>query len=170
MANLNRVLLIGRLTRDPELRYMPSGTAIAEFGMAVNRFRKAQDGSRQEETTFVDVTGFGRTAELANQYLKKGRQVFVEGHLRFEQWTSKEGQKRSKLTVVIDNMQFLDGGKGEGADGGGSDYQHGGSFPQGGGSRGYRGAPSGGGDDDFGQGSSGGGYDEPPPSGEDIPF
>lgn len=118
MANLNKVLLIGRLTRDPEIRYTPGGLAIAEFGLAVNRFRKGQDGSRQEETAFIDMTAFGRTAELAQQYLAKGRQVFVEGHLRFEQWTNAEGQKRSKLNVVIDNLQFLDSRGGDGGGGG----------------------------------------------------
>ncbi len=108
MANLNKVLLIGRLTRDPELRYTPSGTPLCEFGLAVNRFFKGKDGSRQEETTFVDVTAWSRTAELANQYLKKGRQAFVEGYLKFDQWTTPEGQKRSKLSVVADSLQFLD--------------------------------------------------------------
>lgn len=113
MANLNRVLLIGRLTRDPELRYMPSGAAVAGFGLAVNRFWKGQDGSKQEETVFVDIECFSRTADLVHQYLSKGRQVFIEGHLRFDQWTSQDGQKRSKLKVVADNVQFLDP-KGEG--------------------------------------------------------
>lgn len=118
MANLNKVLLIGRLTRDPELRHTPSGAAVADFGLAVNRFYKGQDGSRQEETAFVDVTAWGKQAELASQYLQKGRQVFIEGRLQFRQWTSPEGQKRSKLDVVIENMQFLDS-RGEGGEGGG---------------------------------------------------
>lgn len=118
MANLNKVLLIGRLTRDPELRYTPSGAAVAEFGLAVNRFFKGKDGNRQEDTTFVDITAWGKTAELAQQYLKKGRQVFIEGYLKLDQWTSNEGQKRSKLSVVADNVQFLDGRDG-GSDGGG---------------------------------------------------
>lgn len=109
MANLNKVLLIGRLTRDPELRYTPSGTPLCEFGLAVNRFFKGKDGARQEETTFVDVTAWSRTAELANQYLKKGRQAFVEGYLKLDQWTTPEGQKRSKLSVVADSLQFLGG-------------------------------------------------------------
>lgn len=108
MANLNKVLLIGRLTRDPELRYTPSGAAVADFGLAINRFFKGKDGNRQEETAFVDVAAWGKTGELVSQYLKKGRQAFIEGHLRFEQWTSKEGQKRSKLTVVAESVQFLD--------------------------------------------------------------
>jgi len=122
MANLNKVLLIGRLTADPEIRYTPSGLNIANMRLAVNRYRKGQDGNRIEETAFVDLTAFGRTAELAQQYLKKGRQVFVEGALHFEQWDDKNsGQKRSKLSVTVENLQFLDG-KGEGgvpaADGG----------------------------------------------------
>lgn len=109
MANLNRVFLIGRLTRDPEMRYTQSGTAICNFGLAVNRTWKGQDGQKQEDTTFVDITAWGRTGELAQQYLAKGRQVFLEGYLKFEQWEDRNGGgKRSKLSVTAENLQFLD--------------------------------------------------------------
>lgn len=120
MASLNKVLLMGNLTRDPELRHTPSGLAVADFGLAVNRQRKGADGNRVDETTFVDVTSFGRQAEVMSQYLKKGRPVFIEGHLRLEQWTTQDGQKRSKLSVIVENFQFLDskGGGGGGPAGG----------------------------------------------------
>ena len=124
MANLNKVMLIGRLTRDPEVRYTPKGTAVAELGLAVNRFRTDDSGQRHEETAFIDTTLWGRQAELAQQYLSKGRQVFVEGRLQMDTWEDKNsGQKRSKLKVVGENMQFLDSGGG------------GGGGPQGGGAR-----------------------------------
>ncbi|NIP93306.1 MAG: single-stranded DNA-binding protein [Akkermansiaceae bacterium] len=115
MANLNKVMLIGNLTRDPELRYTPKGTAVAEIGMAINRVRTNDQGQRQEDTTFVDVTLWGRQAELAQQYLTKGRPVYIEGRLQMDTWEDKNtGQKRSKLKVVGENMQFLGGGGGGG--------------------------------------------------------
>ncbi|HVJ80478.1 MAG TPA: single-stranded DNA-binding protein [Planctomycetia bacterium] len=169
MADLNKVLLIGRLTRDPEVRFTPSGMAIADIGLAVNKRRKAQDGSWQEETAFINCTAFGRTAELAQQYLKKGRQVFVEGSLRFDQWEDKNtGQKRSKLDVTIDNLQFLDGGPGRREDGGG-DQGAGGEAGSAGDSRtrgggGYGGGP-GRGDEGGGGNFGGGGRGD-----ADIPF
>jgi single-strand DNA-binding protein len=108
MANLNRVLLIGNLTRDPELRYTPKGTAVTEIGIAVNRVYTGEDGERKEETTFVDVTLWARLAEIAGQYLKKGRPVFVEGRLQLDTWDDKQtGQKRSKLRVVAESIQLL---------------------------------------------------------------
>jgi single-strand DNA-binding protein len=108
MANLNRVLLIGNLTRDPEVRYTPKGTAVADIGVAVNRVYSAEDGEKKEETTFVDVTLWGRQAEVAGQYLKKGRPVFIEGRLQLDTWDDKQtGQKRSRLRVVSENMQLL---------------------------------------------------------------
>jgi len=108
MANLNRVLLIGNLTRDPDLRYTPKGTAVTEIGLAVNRVYTGEDGERKEETTFVDVTLWARLAEIAGQYLKKGRPVFVEGRLQLDTWDDKQtGQKRSKLRVVAENIQLL---------------------------------------------------------------
>ena len=118
MANLNKVLLMGNLTRDPEVRYTPKGTAVAELGIAVNRVYSGENGEKREEVTFVDVTVWGRTAENVGEYLKKGRPVFIEGRLQLDSWEDKQsGQKRNKLKVVADNVQFL-GSRG-GAGGGG---------------------------------------------------
>lgn len=120
MANLNKVLLMGNLTRDPEVRYTPKGTAVAELGIAVNRIYSGENGEKREEVTFVDVTVWGRTAENVGEYLKKGRPVFIEGRLQLDSWEDKtSGQKRNKLKVVADNVQFL-GSRG-GAGGGGPD-------------------------------------------------
>jgi single-strand DNA-binding protein len=111
MANFNKVILAGNLTRDPELRYTPKGTAVTEIGLAINRSWKNEAGQMQEETTFVDVSAFGRTAEVIAQYLKKGRPVLIEGRLKYDQWDDKQsGQKRSKLRVVCEGFQFLDSG------------------------------------------------------------
>ncbi len=113
MANLNKVMLIGNLTRDPELRYTPKGTAVADIGLAVNRVWSNDQGQRQEETTFVYVTLWGRQAELAQQYLAKGRGAYIEGRLQMDTWEDKEtGKKRSKLKVIGENLQFLPDGKG----------------------------------------------------------
>jgi single-strand DNA-binding protein len=118
MANLNRVLLIGNLTRDPEIRYTPKGTAVADIGLAVNRVFTGEDGEKREEVTFVDVVLWSRLAEIAEQYLKKGRPVFIEGRLQLDSWDDKQtGQKRSRLRVVAENLQLL-GGRGEGDPGG----------------------------------------------------
>ena len=135
MASLNKVMLIGNCTRDPEIRYTPKGTALVELGLAVNRrYTDPQTQEKREETTFVDVTLWGRTAEVANEYLRKGRPVYIEGRLQLDSWDDKTtGQKRSKLRVVGEEMQLL--GSREGGSGGG-------------------GAPRGGG---------GGEYDEEPP-------
>lgn len=109
MANFNKVLLMGNLTRDPELRYTPKGTAVATIGVAVNRRWKDETGQQREETTFVDVDSFGRTAENIGQYFKKGRPIFIEGRLRYQTWEDKQsGQKRSKLSVTMENFQFVD--------------------------------------------------------------
>ena len=113
MANLNKVLLLGNLTRDPELRYTPKGTAVADIGVAINRIWNNEQNQRQEETTFVDITLWGRQAEIAQQYLTKGRGVFIEGRLQMDTWEDKaSGQKRSKLKVVAENLQFMPDGKG----------------------------------------------------------
>ena len=113
MANLNRVLLIGNLTRDPEVKYTPKGTAVADIGIAVNRVYSGDDGKKQEDTTFVDVTLWGRQAEVAQEYLKKGRSVFIEGRLQLDSWEDKQsGQKRSRLRVVAENFQMR-GSRGE---------------------------------------------------------
>ncbi len=113
MASFNRVILLGNLTRDPELRYIPSGTAVVDLGLAVNDRRKNSSGEWVEETTFVDVTLWARTAEVASEYLSKGSPVLIEGRLKLDTWETSEGQKRSKLRVVGDRMQML------GAPGGG---------------------------------------------------
>jgi len=118
MANFNKVILMGNLTRDPQLRFLPSNTPVCEFGLAVNRKWRGQDGEMKEETCFVDVDVFGRQAETFNQYMSKGRPVLVEGRLRFRQWTTEEGQKRSKLSVVAENFQFV-GGRSDAAGGSG---------------------------------------------------
>jgi len=112
MASLNKVFLLGNLTKDPELRYTPSGTAVADLRMAMNRVWTGQDGQKHEETTFVDVTLWARQAELASEYLSKGRSVLIEGRLQLDEWQDKEGQKRSRLRVVGERMQFMPGGRG----------------------------------------------------------
>jgi single-strand DNA-binding protein len=108
MANFNKVILVGNLTRDPELRYTPKGMAITKIGLAVNRVWTNESGEKKEEVTFVDVDIFGRTAENVAQYMRKGRPILVEGRLRLDQWDDKQtGQKRSKLGVVAETVQFL---------------------------------------------------------------
>ncbi|MDD5063556.1 MAG: single-stranded DNA-binding protein [Phycisphaerae bacterium] len=107
MANFNKVLLMGNLTRDPQLSYTPSQTAVVDFGLAVNRKWKGQDGENKEETCFVDCRAFGRTAENINKYLTKGRPLFVEGRLTFDSWTAQDGTKRSKHRITVENFQFL---------------------------------------------------------------
>jgi len=167
MASFNRVVLLGNVTRDPELRYISNGTAVTDIGLAVNDRRKTASGEWVEETTFVDVTLWGRTAEVAGEYVTKGSPLLIEGRLKLDTW-EKDGNKNSKLRVVGERRQLLgskgDGPRGEGSRGGGS----GRSRPAG------RGAPVGG--EDFSQDS--GSYDDGPqvPSGgsvgadDDIPF
>jgi single-strand DNA-binding protein len=119
MASFNKVLLMGNLTRDPELRYTPKGTAVAQLGLAVNRQWKSESGETKEEVTFVDIDAFGRQAEVIGQYLKKGRPIFIEGRLKLDTWDDKQtNQKRSKLKIVLESFQFLDGGRPEGGGGG----------------------------------------------------
>ena len=115
MANLNKVMLMGRLTRDPEQRFIPSGQSVVQLGVATNR-QFTTNGEKREETTFVDVEAWGQQAELIHRYLKKGSPIFIEGRLKFDTWESKEGEKRSKLRVVLERFQFLGtagGGKNE---------------------------------------------------------
>jgi single-strand DNA-binding protein len=108
MASFNKVILMGNLTRDPELRYTPKGTAIAKIGLAVNRVWTNESGEKKEEVTFVDVDIFGRTAENVGQYMRKGRPILVEGRLKLDQWDDKQtGQKKSRLGVVAETVQFL---------------------------------------------------------------
>jgi single-strand DNA-binding protein len=124
MASFNKVILLGNLTRDPEVRYTPKGTAVTELGMAVNRVYTAENGEKREETTFVDVTLWGRTAEIAGEYLKKGRPVFIEGRLQLDTWDDKQsGQKRSKLKVVGEGLQLIGSRPGGGGGGGGGDEE-----------------------------------------------
>lgn len=120
MASFNKVILVGNLTRDPELRYTPNGKAIAKFGLAVNRVWTTESGEKKEEVTFVDIDVFGRTAENVGQYMRKGSPILIEGRLRLDQWDDKQtGQKRSKLGVVAEIVQFL-GGPRTGDSGGGA--------------------------------------------------
>jgi len=111
MANLNKVFLIGNLTRDPELRYSPSGVAVAKFGLATNRFFKGQDGEKKEEVCFVDIVVFGKRAEFCANYFSKGKPIFIEGRLQFNSWETPEGQKRSRLEVLAEEIQFMGGPK-----------------------------------------------------------
>jgi len=115
MSNFNKVLLMGNLTRDPQLSYTPSQTAVVDFGLAVNRRWTSRDGDKKEETCFVDCRAFGRTAENINKYMSKGRPLFVEGRLTFDSWTAQDGTKRSKHRVTVENFQFLPGTSGPGA-------------------------------------------------------
>jgi single-strand DNA-binding protein len=121
MASFNKVLLLGNLTRDPQLRYLPtSNTAVADFGLAVNRKWKTPQGEEREEVCFVDCTAWARSAEVINQYCQKGRPIFIEGRLKLDQWDDKtSGQKRSKLTVVVESFQLLGSGPGGAGQGGG---------------------------------------------------
>jgi len=144
MASYNRVILAGNLTRDPQLSYTPQNTPVCKFGMATNRKWKDRDGSMREEVCYVDCTLFGRGGEVFNQYMRKGNPALVEGRLQFSQWTTQDGNKRSKLEVIVENFQFL-GGRG---DGGGREVGTAAGAPA---------APD--------------GYDgPPPPTDDDIPF
>jgi len=120
MASFNKVILAGNLTRDPELRYTPKGTAVCKFGLAVSRNWTSETGEKKEEVTFVDVDAFGRQAEVVSQYMKKGRPFLVEGRLKLDQWDDKQtGQKRSRLGVVLESFSFIDSNRGgEGGEGG----------------------------------------------------
>ena len=118
MANFNKVILAGNLTRDPEMRYTPKGTALATFGLAINRRWKSETGEMKDEVTFVDIEAWGRQAEVVSQYLKKGNPFLVEGRLRLDQWEDKNThQKQSKLKVVLEGFSFLSTAGGRGAEG-----------------------------------------------------
>lgn len=183
MASFNKVILVGNLTRDPEVRYIPSGSAVCEIGLAVNRsWTDKQAGGRKEETTFVDITLWGRTAEIAGEYLSKGRPVLIEGRLQLDQWEDKQsGQKRSKLKVIGENMTMLSGRGDEGGGGGGGGQRGGGRQQSRGGGQGggYNQGGGGYGGGQQGGGSGGGGdaadsfYDDAPsedfPS-DEVPF
>ena len=154
MASYNRIVLMGNITRDPQLSYTPANTAICKFGLATNRKWKDRDGNMQEDVCFVDCTLFGRGGETFNQYMSKGRPVLVEGRLQLDQWSTPEGEKRSKHVVIVENFTFLGGGRdGGGRDGGGeaqSSSGYGGSEPA------TTGAPA--------------NRSVQPPQGDDIPF
>lgn len=128
MASLNKVMLIGNLTRDPEVRYTPKGSAVCDIGLAVNRVYSSESGEKVEEVTFVDVVLWSKLAELAGKYLHKGRPVFIEGRLQMDSWEDKQtGQKRTRLRVVGEQMQFLGSPQGGGdRNGGGGDDEGGG--------------------------------------------
>jgi single-strand DNA-binding protein len=145
MANLNKVMLIGNLTRDPDLKYTPGNQAVCEIGLAVNRKYRTKEGEDREETTFVDCEAWGKQAEVLKQYMTKGKPLFIEGRLKLDTWEDKDGGKRSKMRVVIENFQFI-GAAGGGGGGGGERYvtEEGGSSSRGG-SRGGRGSSGGGG-------------------------
>lgn len=132
MASFNKVILMGNLTRDPELRVTPKGTAVCQIGLAVNSTYKDKEGNSKEEVTFVDVDVFGRQAEVIAKYMSKGRPILIEGRLKLDSWESKEGDKRSKLKVVLENFQFV-GSRGDGAGdsggGGGGSSSHEDSVP-----------------------------------------
>ncbi len=154
MASYNRIVLMGNLTKDPQLSYTPSNTAVCKFGIATNRKWKDRDGGDREEVCFVDCTLFGRGGEVFNQYMGKGRPVLVEGRLTLNQWTTPDGDKRSKHEVFVENFQFLGGGRPEDR-----------GAPAAAGARGAGGASGSGG------ASGGGSYDSPPPpTDDDIPF
>jgi single-strand DNA-binding protein len=131
MASFNKILLMGNLTRDPQLSYTPSQTAVVDFGLATNRKWTAQDGNQRDETCFVDCRAFGRMAENINKFFKKGRPIFVEGRLSFDQWTGQDGVKRSKHRVTVENFTFLPGtGGGGGGAGGGPDQPDQGGYDE----------------------------------------
>jgi single-strand DNA-binding protein len=120
MSSFNKVMLMGNLTRDPQLKFLPSQMQVCEFGIACNRKFKTAAGEERDEVTFVDITAFGRTAEVINQYFTKGKPIFIEGRLKYDQWEDKNGGgKRSKLNVVVENFQFIGGRDGAGGGGGG---------------------------------------------------
>ncbi len=166
MANFNKVILLGNLTRDPELRYTPSGSAVVEFGLAVNRTWKGPNGEKREDATFVDVQAWARTAEVISEYCKKGAPIFIEGRLQYDTWQGKDGQKHSRLRVVVENFQFIGAPSGARRAEGGAPAGR--PAPRG------RPAPA--------EGEQGGAANEPPPSEEppagegpykvddDIPF
>src|SRR5262245_59880540 len=126
MSNFNKVFLMGRLTRDPELRYTPQGTSVSDLGLAVNREYTLQNGERRKETVFVDVTVWKKQAEICCQYLRKGSPIFIEGRLAMDSWEGQDGQKRTKMRVVAENFQFV-GGRGSGGEAGVPDVENGSS-------------------------------------------
>ncbi len=169
MANYNKVILLGNLTRDPQLNQTPSGVNVCEFGLAVNHSWRDRDGNKREEVCFVDASIFGRGAEIFQQYMAKGRQALIEGRLRYDQWTTPEGQKRSRHRVMVDNFQFVGGQGGGGRPADAGDY----GVPASAGAGRAAAAPAA----NAGYGSSshsapdyGDDSGPPPPSDADVPF
>lgn len=168
MASFNRVIMMGNLTRDPQLKYLPSNTAVCEFGLATNHKWKDRDGNAKEEACFVDCSCFGKGGEIINQYMTKGSPLLVEGRLRYESWTAQDGTKRSRLSIMVDNFQFV--GRREGGEGGGAPANRG----QGGYDRAPRSGPPARSDSQqnapaYENAPPGPDSDGPPPS-DDIPF
>ena len=126
MASFNKVILLGNLTREPQLSYLPSQTPVCDFGLAMNRKFTAQDGSQRDEPCFVDCRIFGKRAEILSKYVHKGSPLFVEGRLSFESWTAQDGSKRSRLRVTVEDFQFVGGAQQGGQGGGSNQYQGGG--------------------------------------------
>lgn len=188
MASYNRIILVGNLTRDPQLRYLPNQTPVVDIGLAVNHRYRTAAGEDREETMFIDCTAFGKQAEIINQYCQKGRPLLVEGRLKLDTWDDKQtGQKRSKHKVNIDNFQLLGGrqeggpGGGGGGGGGGQGYEEGGGYGGGGGGGSPRAAAPRGGGAGGPQRGQGPARQAPPPddapiadeqqfAGDDIPF
>lgn len=166
MPSFNKVILMGNFTRDPELRFLPNNTAVCDMGLAVNdRFQNKATGQWEDRPNFVDCTAFGRTAENISKFFAKGRPIFIEGKLRFEQWEDRQsGQKRSKLKVVVDTWQFVDSKDSAGAGG----PQGGGGQPSGGYGNRQQADNSDGGGDSWDNGGGGGGHEAVDE--EDIPF
>lgn len=172
MANFNKVILIGNLTRDPQLSYLPSQTAVVEFGLATNRTWTGQDGQKKDDTCFIDVRAYGKPAETINHYMAKGRQIMIEGRLQFQQWQAQDGSKRSKHIVVVESFQFVGGPRSDGDAGNPNAAvqppQRRSAAP----AQQQRPAPAQPVEDysqdpqDYGAG----GHDSPPPGGDDIPF
>ncbi len=176
MANLNKVMLIGNLTADPEVRTTPRGNSLTELRLAVNRVSSGpNEGERREETTFLDVTCWGRTGEVAAQYLSKGRPVFIEGRLQMDTWEDKQtGQRRSRIRIIAENLQLL-GGRDGGQQGGGyqnqqrNNYGNGGGYQQGGNNYGNGGGYQQGGGNYGNGGYRQGGYNQQPAPQQQAP-
>ena len=168
MPSFNKVILMGNFTRDPELRFLPNNTAVCDMGLAVNdRYQNKATGQWEDRPNFVDCTAFGRTAENISKFFAKGRPIFIEGKLRFEQWEDRQsGQKRSKLKVVVDTWQFVDSK--DGAGGGGGGYDGGGQQASGGYGNRQQAEATGGGGGGW-EDNAGGGSHEPVEE-DDIPF
>ncbi|MEC9465728.1 MAG: single-stranded DNA-binding protein [Myxococcota bacterium] len=168
MAGVNKVILMGRLGADPEVRYTPNGQAVAQFSLATSRQWKDNTGQRQEKTEWHRIVAWGKTAELCGEYLSKGRQVYLEGRIEYRTWDDKEGNKRYTTEVIAREVQFI-GGRNDAGGGGDFGGGGGGGGYGGGGGGGYGGGGSGGGG--YGGGGGGGGdYGPPPITEDDVPF